>query len=231
MIEAGHQNNQQANEPAPANSIYSIELRDKNFDNLTNGELVEWLDKELRLRGAEKFGFRKVVLAEKIDPASPSGMGGKIGRAPLSTVLSMMQSSSRLDWNYEFGVLTLLPLDKAVFDLFEISLDSPLLSGINFGDPDRNEVISAVWRRLRRLGFDSCAARSELVIYTLDPPLLKIPLSEPDSRAAYALDQIMRESDLLKIVEPPVPKEPTALISKPSDESHEKESNPEKTQK
>ena len=46
LVTAGEQNDQPANEPAPATSIYSIELRDKNFDNLTNGELVEWLDKQ-----------------------------------------------------------------------------------------------------------------------------------------------------------------------------------------
>jgi hypothetical protein len=53
-------------------------------------------------------------------------------------------------------------------------------------------------------------------------------LARPDAEAAYALDQIMRQSNILKIVKTPVPQKPAIGITKASDESREKESNPEK---
>jgi hypothetical protein len=220
-------------EPAPAKSIYSIELRDKNFDNLTNRELVEWLDKELRLRGAEEFGFRKVVLSEKVAPASPSGMGGQIGRAPLSTVLWMMRTTSWLDWYYEFGVLTLFSRKTEERRLCLFSLDSPLLAGIDFNDTDLNRIKVSILNRFCDLSFFSVIheLNDGSVLWSNQCKLVPLYLARPDAEAAYALDQIMRQSNFLKIVEPPAGKESDVDTTKPSVESHEKESNPEKPKK
>ena len=214
---------------AVAKSIYSIQLKDKILYNPTYGEFVEWLNKELRLRGAEEFGFQKVVLAENLDPARETGIAVEIKSMPLLTVLGAMKGTSPvMDWYYRFGILTIYSYDTSKTTAITLALDSPLLVGIDFKNPDRNKVITDIWSRFSGLGLRYIG---EQVIWSEKPGVLHIWMPEPDAKAAYVLDQMMRESDCLKIVEPPAGKKPGIDTTKPSNESHEKESNPEKTQK
>jgi hypothetical protein len=226
---AGAQQEHPATAAAVAKSIYSIQLKDKILYNPTYGEFVEWLNKELRLRGAEDFGFWKVVLAENLDPARETGMGVEIKSMSLLSVLGAMQETSpKMDWYYRFGILTIYSRDTSKTTAITLALDSPLLVGIDFKNPDRNLVITDIWSRFSGLGLRYIG---EQVIWSEKPGILHIWMPEPDAEAAYALDQIMRQSNILKIVEPPAGKESDVDTTKPSGESHENESNPEKTQK